>query len=180
MRTAPYRESGGLAGMERGRRVGVTLVLAVLVLLTLPAIVADTRVSRELSTVPTAFDHFLSLVDAATAANARVLVVDGPMDPRHHMFVRSKYGLYPREAILYPVSDDFTRVVLPADWRHLLRAARVARAQYILIWALPPAPRGQVAQDWWGWALPSTPQGAFPAAPARVRDGWGTLARVTP
>jgi len=157
----------------------MALVLAAVLLLAIPAVVADTQVSRQLSTVPTSFDHFLSMVDAATPATVRILIVDGPTDPRHHMFVRSKYGLYPREAILYPVSDDFTHVVLPTDWRHVLRAARAARAQYVLIWALPAAPPGQVAQDWWGWALPPTPRIVYPAAAVRVRDGWGVLAGVT-
>ncbi len=165
-------------------RAGLVALVALLLILAPLSIVAETRLSGQLVSQPPAFDHFLSAVDSVTPSTARLLVVDGGLDPHDHLFTRSVYDLYPRRVLLYAVAaDDIRAGVSTLSWGRLLRAARRRHAGYVVVWALPASPSdrsGHLAPpaDPWNWALPMGPRGAPPAASVRLREGWGTLVRV--
>src|SRR5689334_11980414 len=96
-------------GRERHWPVGAVVMLAIVLLLTPAAIVADTRMSQDLTTQPVAFDRFLSVVGKLTPRNARVLLVEGSTDPQYHMLTRCAYVLYPRAVVTYTVSPRRSR-----------------------------------------------------------------------
>jgi len=164
---------------------GLVALFVLLLALVPPAIFAEARFSGQLVSQPPAFDQFISAVDSATLSTARVLVVDGDLDPHDHLFLRATYDLYPRRAVRYSVAARDVRAgVLTLSWTQLLRVARRKRAAWLVVWALPVPhdAAGQTAtppsSDPWGWALESQPQGAPRAGSVRLRDGWGTLVRV--
>jgi len=165
------------------------LVALFLLLLALvpPAAFVEARFSEQFVSQPPAFDQFIAAVDSAAPSTARVLVVDGDLDPHDHLFLRATYDLYPRGAILYSIAAGDVRAgALTLSWTQLMRVARRERAGWLVVWAPPTlGPRdaaGQTATpsvpDPRGWALESPPQGAPPASAVRLRDGWGTLVRV--
>jgi len=164
---------------------GLVALFVLLLALVPPAVLVEARLSGQLVSQPPAFDQFIAAVDSATPATARVLVVDGDLDPHDHLFLRAAYDLYPRRAILYAVAPGDVRAgVLTLSWTQLQRIARRERAGWLVVWALPAPPdaAGQTAtppaSDPWGWALESAPRGAPPAGSVRLRDGWGTLLRA--
>lgn len=125
------------------RPASLAPVVLVMLLITVPGLLFDARATPAHRDVPPALDRFLASVRAATPPQARILVAGAPPSLTYY---RATYLLYPRRVYsAFPTDYAHGWSVPPLRWADVQAQALRDGARYILLWALPLAPRGAVA-----------------------------------